>query len=137
MSEPDLMDRNLDVKCAIETIAVSEATFFDSEKISWLPELDFWDLFPRILFVIIDPQPDGVRGLWRWEVEVNEGWWLSWNHETMEFDFHEGNVPVGDESLRRRIEDAADNAADSGLRDDVLTKGLKDFEIRSVFAVRR
>lgn len=131
--EPDIVGKPVEPYSPIQKFAVSEATFLDSEVISWIPEMEQWFTCLATVFVVMDPQPDGVRGPWRWEVQGNQGWWLSWNKENEEFDFHEGSGGVGDRDLRRRMEEAATK----GLRDELVKCGLDQMEVRPVYAVRR
>jgi hypothetical protein len=134
--EPDLHGQSVDLKSDLVKIAVSEALFLESEAISWMPELEKWFEHLRVLLVVIGPQPniDGIPGPWRWELEGIEGASFSWSKDKQDFDFHGGKDEVSrDNALYEKLAEAANR----GLREELLNRRLDHLEIRPVFAVRR
>ncbi|KAH6627458.1 hypothetical protein F5144DRAFT_575902 [Chaetomium tenue] len=135
MFEPDLLDQNVDLDSELVKIAISEAFFFESEAISWIPELEMWYDGFRVLLVVIGPQPDfgSIPGPWRWELEGTEGPSFFWNKDNEAFDFHGGNEDVSDKALYEKIGETAK----SRLREPLIQRRLDHFQIQPVFAVRR
>lgn len=133
--EPDLHGRSVDLHSDLVKIAVPEALFFESEAISWMPEVERWFERLRVLLVVIGPQPDlgGIPGPWRWELEGTEGASFCWNKDNEEFDFHGGSKDSGDDALYKRIKEAAN----TGLREELINCRLRHFQIQPVSAVRR
>ena len=133
--EPDLHDRSVDLHSEVVKIAVPEALFLESEAISWLPEMERWFEQLKVLFVVVGPQADlgGIPGPWRWELEGTEGASFSWNKDNEEFDFHAGNEAFGNDALYEKIKEAAN----TGLREELIKCRLHHFQIQPAFAVRR
>lgn len=134
--EPDLHGQSVDLKSDLVKIAVPEALFLDSETISWLPELEMWLEHLRVLLVVIGPQPDAddVSGPWRWEVEEVEGASFTWCRDKQDFELYGGKNEIsGENALYKRLREAANQ----GLREELLRRRLEYLEIQPIFAARR
>jgi hypothetical protein len=131
----DLHGQSVDLHSEIVKIAVPEALFLDSEAISWMPEMEKWFEQLRVLLVVIGPQPNsgGIPGPWRWELEGTERASFGWNKDNEEFDFHGGSEDLGDNTLYGKIKEAAN----TGLREELIKRRLHHLQIQPVFAVKR
>lgn len=133
MFRPDLVEKHVEVHSSLGKLAVPLEEFLDHDVISWVPEmLEKWFVSLGVVLVVMDPQPDSIRGPWSWEVRGGEGWWLSWNKESAKFDLHEGSGGGGDGDLRKKILVAANGR----LRYEMLICGRSQLEVRPVFGVR-
>jgi len=135
MSEPDLTDTNVDLGSTLVQIAIPEELFFDSEKITWIPELGMWFEHLKVVFVVIGPQPelDTIPVPWRWKLKGRDGPSFHWNKDNQEFEFHDRAGDICDKALYEKI----GYAANRFLREPVIEQALQHLEIRPVFTVRR
>ncbi|OAA43257.1 hypothetical protein NOR_04624 [Metarhizium rileyi] len=127
--EPDLHGRSVDLQSDLMRIAIPEALFYQTDLMSWLPDVERWFEHLRVLFVVMGSQPNDTFGPWRWELQGVEAGAFLWNKEKEEFEYEPGSGVLGDEALLKKIGEAARN----GLRDELITCGLKSLEIRPVF----
>lgn len=133
MLEPDLQDISVDLGSDLTKIAVSENLFWKTDLMNYLPEMEVWFEHLKVLFVVMGSQPDEMKGPWRWELQGTDGGAFIWTGDSEEFTFRKGNETFIQEEVYKRMEEAANK----GLRQDLINSGLKSLEVRPVFAVRR
>lgn len=134
-SQPDLFERLVDIKSDLTCIAVPDALL--RSEVATLPEIFRYFFHVKVLFIIVDAQPDlqsadnDVKVQRRWEIESTQGGAFFWNDDRGGFDSGDSEC-IGDEALYRLIEEAKE-----GLGEELAKNYIRSFEIRPVFAVRR
>ncbi len=129
----DLFDQLIVVSTDLTRIAVPEALL--RSEVAKLDDM-FANFEPRVLFIIVDPQPDlqsadnDMKVQRRWEFESTQGGAFFWNKDRGGFDLGDSEY-IGDEALYRLIEEA-----NKGLGEGLARYHIRSFEIRPVFAVR-
>ncbi|KAE8453285.1 hypothetical protein EG329_011352 [Mollisiaceae sp. DMI_Dod_QoI] len=133
--QPDLLQRNVDIKPNLTRIAVPEALLRIQDAA--LPEI-FWYFFHlKELFIVVDPQPDlesadnDMKVQRRWEIESTPGGAFFWNDDRGGFDFRDSGY-IGDKNLYTLIEEA-----NKELAKGISRHHIRGLEVRPVFAVRR
>ena len=105
--------------------------------VSTLPDMFQYFFNTKVLFIIVNPQPDPqfvdkeMMVQRRWEFESTRGAAFFWNHEDGSFEC--GNSEhIGDQAMYRLIEEAKKE-----LGEELARNHIRSFEIRPVFALRR
>ena len=135
LSQPDLFEQLVDIKSELTRIAVPEALL--RSELATLPEMFRYFLDLKVLFIVIDAQPDlqsaenDVKVQRWWEFDSTQGGAFYWDYDRGGFDSGDSEY-IGDETLYRLIEEAK-KALGGGL----AKNHIRSFEIRPVFAVRR
>ena len=135
LSQPDLFEQLVDIKSDLTRVAVPEALL--RSEAATIPEMFRYFFQLKVLFIIVDAQPDlqsadnDVKVQRRWEFEGSQGGAFFWDYDRCGFDSGDSGY-IGDESPYRLIEEAK-----KGLGEGLAKNHIRSFEIRPVFAVRK
>lgn len=137
MFEPDLINRNVDFIPDVKRIAVSEALL--RREAAALGEMFHHFFWLKVLFIVIDPQPDlqpvssdGMEVQQRWEFVSIGGGAFVWDEDRGRFDFRGGDYLDAYKPLYTLIE-----KANEGLGEDLVRHHMHNFEIRLALAIRK
>lgn len=136
MFEPDLVERNLDMRIEISRIAVSEEVLRQSE-FNILAEIFEQFFLVEVIFVICGAQPASqfvdsmVRVQQRWEFENAQGGAFFWNRDRHGFDFRDGERMSVYEPVYKLIEEASEE-----LVTDLTRSQIRTLEIRLAGAIK-
>ncbi|KAK7752601.1 hypothetical protein SLS62_005370 [Diatrype stigma] len=137
MFEPDLVERNLEMRVDVKRMAVPEEALRQSET-NILAEMFEQFSWVDVIFILCGVQPDSqlvdgitLRVQQRWELENAEGGAFFWNHDRRGFDFKDGErIPVY-EPVYRLIEDASGE-----LGVELIRSQIRGLEIRLASAIK-
>lgn len=138
MFEPDLVERNLEMRVETRRLAVSEEALLLHHDSNVISEIFEHFLRMKVLFVICGVQPDpqfvdGITGVQqRWEFETAQGGAFFWDHDRRAFDFRGGErVPIH-EPVYKRIEEAIEDIVPELTR----WNHMRTLEIRLASAIK-
>jgi len=134
-AQPDLIEKLVDIRADLTRIAVPEALL--RSEVATLPEMFEYFSHIRVLFIVVDAQPDlqfadnAMKVQRRWEFASTRGGVFFWKKDRNGFDFGD-RENIGGEALYWPSEEGF-----KGLGEGLAKNHIRSFEIRPVFAVRR